>query len=268
MKNNSTDNFYHIGRAVQLLDDMYDLKIDMQKVREAAVRPLTNSRPFKVKTFWIRRKVVDFKIELPCSTAILDAVMRTEAMNNYFTTNRDSTMIISEHDFKNKRIITSIGGDVNQMNPDAIQYLRDWDFVDKVINEAPVEFPKNHEILSKPHNFYEDYSLDDNILSFNRNDIELDIFYTTILCDEEGFPFLSEKGILSVVEYMAYLDQLKKFYKKQGNENAVMLAKDNYERACARARTPEHINDNQADALMRTLLSNSRQFYGAPMKGY
>lgn len=268
MKNNATDNYYHIGRAVQLLDDMYDLKIDMHKAREVAVRPLTNCNPVKIKTYWIRRSVQGHRIELPCESAIVNAVLRTDVINNHFTVHRDSTMIISDHDFKNRTIVTSIGADVNQLNPDAVQYLRDWDFVDKVKNEEPIEFPSDHEVLSKPHNFYEDYSLDGNILSFNRTAIDLDIIYSTVMVDEEGFPYLTEKGILAVVEYVVYLDQLKKFYKKQGNENAVMLAKDNYERACARARTPEYLNDNQADALMRTLLSKSRQFFGAPMKGH
>ena len=268
MKNVASDNFYHIGRSVQLLEDMYDIRVDLHKARELAVRVYHNAKPVKVVNYLFRARIKDYKVELPCESFVIKAVLRTDVINNFFGVNRSQTMLILREGFKDRTVVKEVRGNVTNANPDAIQILRDWDFVDKIPMETPLQINEDLPVLYEPHNFFENYSLDGNTLTFNRTDTDVDVIYRTLLTDEEGFPYFSEKGILAVVDYLAYLDQLKKFYRKEGNENAVMLAKDNYERLVAQARSPENMTDNQADELFRTLLSKSRQFYGAPMRGY
>ena len=262
MKDNANDNYYPIGRVSQLLDEIYDLEVPERKVREAGMRILHNSACFKATNFLFRTRVKDFKVVLPCEYSTVVSVTGREVCDQWFRYQRGQTMLFQYFDPQNRRIEFPVG---NPANPEAYINLPDFSEIDK--EDVFVMIPSGLEILSKPHAYFEPFSLDGNVLTFNRTGIRVDVIFSTVLQDSFGFPLLSEKGIWALVQYMVYLDQLKKFYRKEGNANAVAAAREEYDRAAAQARSPELLTDNNLDTIMKTLTSKSRHKFGNPFPG-
>lgn len=262
MKDVSNDNYYHIGRVSQLLNDIYDMDVDVRKVREAAIRVLHNSNPIRAKKFIYRARIKDFKVELPCEADHIISVTGRDMTDSWLLPYRSQTMLFQYFDYKNTTTVTAVG---DPLNPSGFQTLRDWTEIGS--EEIIIMLPDQIEYLGKPFAQFIPFSLDRNTMTFNQNELCVDIIFADTLRDESGFPYFTEKGIWATVQYMVYLDQLKRFYKKEGNANAVAVSKDEYDRAAAQARAPEQLTDNQANVIMKSLLSKYRHKYGNPYRG-
>jgi hypothetical protein len=264
MKNNAKDEFYHIGRAAQMLNDLYDLNIDIRKVREAGTRIINNASPIRSATFMFRAFIENHTVQLPCKVATIISVTGREATDQWFNTLGSRNTLLRKFVYTTDRIETAIG---NPNDPDGFQNLADLEPIYEDQREVLLQLPSEIQSLSTPFAYYEPFVLNENVLSFNKKSGQVDILYSTVTTDEFGFPLITEKGIWAVVHYLVYIDQAKRFYKKEGNANAVQHAKEEYERSVAQARSPNHITDNQRNELMQALTSKYRHQFGNPYKG-
>lgn len=262
MKNNSNDRFFHIGRAAQLLEELYEIRIDVRRAREAAVRVLHNTGCFRSANYLYRTRVNSFRVLLPCPVDDIVSVTGREVTQDWLYPFRGQTMLFQSFDFASRRMVTPVG---NALDPEAFMDLADWSETEKP--GVLIRLPEGLPYLEKKHAYFEDFILEDNILTFARTGMDVDIVFEKKSVDESGFPLLTEKAIFAVVSYLVYLDQLKKFYRKEAHANAVAAAREEYERTVAQARAPELLTANQSDALMATLLSKSRHRYGNPYHG-
>jgi len=264
MINNSEDQYFHIGRAAQMAGEFYDLDVTVEKAREVGGRIIKNAKPFKVRRYLMRCEVKDFKVKLPCEAAEIEGIYIAGEIDQVYRSTRDQTVLHAYFDI-NEPAMEKIIGD--PLNPDAVQYLKSFDFVNKTDESFLVELPCDLEFLGTLRQFYLSYTMDKNILSFNQTGLKVDVVYKTIPTDEFGFPYISEAGIMAVVHYLILLEQTKQLYKKTGTVAAVQFAQQDYDRSIAQARVPLNLNSNQADSIMREIVSKNRHHYGAPFRG-
>lgn len=95
----------------------------------------------------------------------------------------------------------------------------------------------------------------------------INVIYTGLYVDEDGFPMLTQKESEAIAWYILYLTLHKQKLAKQSiDPNDMIMAKREWTRACGDARVPELLNQNVMDNVLNVMNSHNRKQYGRPFK--
>lgn len=78
------------------------------------------------------------------------------------------------------------------------------------------------------------------------------IYHGILADDEDGLPLVNDKELRAIATFVAYISIYKESIKKR-DANLMRLAqvmKEDWLRACNAARTPEHLSQNDMDAIL------------------
>ena len=113
------------------------------------------------------------------------------------------------------------------------------------------------------------YDEGDGVLYFSRNYPKVMVVYHGIIADEEdGLPLVNDKELRAIASFCAYTSIYKESIRKRDG-NLVKLAqiiKEDWLRNCNAARTPEHLSQNDMDAILDVSTSWNRKKYGVSFK--
>ena len=126
------------------------------------------------------------------------------------------------------------------------------------------KFPKSHDPYFHPGKLVK-YEEGDSELYFAHNYPRVIIIYHGILADEEsGLPLVNDKELTAIATFVAYASLYREGIKKR-DTNIIKLAqtvKEDWLRACNAARIPEHMSQNDMDAILDAKTSWNRKSYG------
>ena len=146
--------------------------------------------------------------------------------------------------------------------------VQDWDYtpnegVSRYNIEADIERQKfdTHPLYSSGK--YVKYSRVGDTLYFDRNYGHVNILYKGIILDEEGLPELSDKEVMAVATYVAYIQKYKQGL-TTNNGNIIQMAnllKNDWLRYCDAARVPDSISQNDMNEILEAKNSWDRKMY-------
>ena len=124
-------------------------------------------------------------------------------------------------------------------------------------------FPRLNDPYFQPGKLVK-YDEGDGELYFPHNYPKVLVVYHGILADDEdGLPLVNDKELTAIATFVAYASLYKDGIKKR-DVNTVKLAqtiKEDWLRACNAARIPEHMSQNDMDAILDAKTSWNRKSY-------
>lgn len=124
-------------------------------------------------------------------------------------------------------------------------------------------FPRLNDPYFQPGKLVK-YDEGDGELYFPHNYPKVLVIYHGILADDEdGLPLVNDKELTAIATFVAYASLYKDGIKKR-DVNTVKLAqtiKEDWLRACNAARIPEHMSQNDMDAILDAKTSWNRKSY-------
>ena len=175
----------------------------------------------------------DLSIDLPCNADIIEAITIPDIDWNYVTNKNNN-------------------GDLNS------KVIENWIEGQKT-NASPLytsgQFVKYERVGNK--------------LYFDRNYGTVNILYKGIILDDEGLPELSDKEVMAIATYVAYVQKFKQGI-MTNNPNIIQLAnvlKSDWLRYCDAARVPDYINQNDMNEILNIKTSWDRKTYNKSYKG-
>lgn len=135
--------------------------------------------------------------------------------------------------------------------------------------ESYIESRKyNNDDFYKSGTFIKYHVIDDRKIKVSFESGMIKICYKTILLDEDDLPKLNLKEIDAIAAYCAYSINFKKslMTKDQATLQISQLLKQEWQRLCDHARTPESMSQNDFDAIGDVKYSWDRKTYGKTFK--
>jgi len=113
------------------------------------------------------------------------------------------------------------------------------------------------------------YDEGDGELFFAHNYPKVTVIYHGIIVDEErGLPLVNDKELTAIATFVAYASLYREGIKKR-DVNIIKIAQTlekDWLRACNAARTPDHLSQNDMDAILDAKSSWNRKLYGKSFK--
>ena len=131
-------------------------------------------------------------------------------------------------------------------------------------------FPKSSDPYFHPGKLVK-YDKGENELYFAHNYPRVMVIYHGILADEEdGLPLVNDKELTAIATFVAYASLYREGIKKR-DVNVIKLAqviKEDWLRACNAARIPDHLSQNDMDAILDAKTSWNRKAYNLSFKAH
>ncbi len=131
-------------------------------------------------------------------------------------------------------------------------------------------FPKSSDPYFHPGKLIK-YDKGEGELYFAHNYPRVTVVYHGILADEEdGLPLVNDKELTAIATFVAYASLYKEGIKKR-NSDLIKIAqtvKEDWLRACNAARIPDHLSQNDMDAILDAKTSWNRKAYNLSFKAH
>lgn len=220
------NNFYQAMVQANLL---YGVELNFDDFAEVGLNAWNFIGNKQTRLYRYRAKIdpTDLSINLPCNADIIEAVTLDEEDWNY-STNIDSF------------------GDINSFN----------------IESDIEQYKYNTNILYQNGRFV-NYEKAGNTLYFDRNYGTVNILYRGIMLDEDGLPELSDKEVIAIATYVAYVQKFKQglITNNVAITNMANLLKADWLKYCDAARVPTHISQNDMNEILEAKASWDRKMY-------
>ena len=129
-------------------------------------------------------------------------------------------------------------------------------------------FPKSSDPYFHPGKLVK-YDKGDNELYFSHNYPRVMVVYHGVFADEEeGLPLVNDKELTAIATFVAYASLYREGIKKR-DTNLIKIAqtiKEDWLRACNAARIPDHLSQNDMDAILDAKTSWNRKSYHQSFK--
>lgn len=115
---------------------------------------------------------------------------------------------------------------------------------------------------------YIDYEQDVDRLRFKITGVGVKIVYKGLLLDNNGLPYISNKEMSAIARYVAYIKTFKQAMATRDKFllDTANLHKQNWDKECSNARTPDSLTQNDMDDIMNAMTSWDRKRYGLSYK--
>ncbi len=112
---------------------------------------------------------------------------------------------------------------------------------------------------------FTNYSIIDSTVIFEQKDSEylkdstVTIYHKGVLSDSDGYPLITERQAEAIAFYVAYILEHRRLLRRIGDANLVTYLKQEWSKACARARVDEYISQNTMDLILDAQTSWNRK---------
>jgi hypothetical protein len=257
MKNNST-RLVSVLSAIPKYYRLFEKQLDKFNMLETMDHVLRQTGSMALGEFIFKGKVVDGKLCLPCAPFNVRSVTEQRPYGWYealyepvYSTATNASVLVNY----NLPTITN-----ERINP---EYVANQD---EAVLLTYADTFIDHPIGTFVNYVWEDRN---DILRFNSQyeGLDVDVIYTTMIADKEGFPYVKDAVIDAICYYNHYLEIQKDFFTKRADVNMLQLSKTSYEQMVAQARSPEFVSDNDWDRLLGSMISINRKVHGKPWRG-
>jgi hypothetical protein len=257
MKNNST-RLVSVLSAIPKYYRLFEKQLDKFNMLETMDHVLRQTGSMALGEFIFKAKVEDGKACLPCAPYTIRSVTEQRPYTWYealyepvYSADANASVLVNY----NLPTITT-----ERINPEVVANQ------DEAVLLTYADTFIDHPIGRFVNYVWEDRN---NILRFNSKyeGLDIDVIYTTMIADKEGFPYVKDAVIDAICYYNHFLEIQKDFFTKRADVNMLNLAKQSYEQAVAQGRSPESVSDNDWDKLLGSMTSLNRKVNGKPWRG-
>ena len=224
----------NINAAYSLCDSLYGVTPDENNFEDLALTAWNKIGVKHTRLYRVEGSVKDGVLELPC--------------------NVDSGLIESVH----------IPIPDAQVSSSSVNFPWQNIWIETYIDR----FPKLNDPYFHPGKLIK-YDEGNNELYFAHDYPRVMVVYHGILADEEdGLPLVNDKELTAIATFVAYASLYREGIKKRDG-NIIKLAqvvKEDWLRACNAARIPDHLSQNDMDAILDAKTSWNRKQYGKSFK--
>lgn len=222
---------YEFKSALSHMNTFHGIHMNSDNFEEIALHGWDKIGNKRMALYVYKGKTQDKKIQIPCNTYYIEAV--TSETPDFLKP--DNT---NSYDYTNLLIENHIEATKNYPTP---LYLKGRLLHYHVEGENLV-FPSDYESVQ--------------------------ILYKGVILDEEGFPFLTYKEVEAIATYCAYVETRKQgmISKDRSTLEVSQILKQEWERSCAHARSPEFINQNEWNDLLEAKNTWDRKKFNVSFK--
>ena len=223
----------NIKAAYSLCETLYGIEPDEDSFEDLALEAWSRIGTKHTRLYRYIGNVRDGKLELPCNADVIESV-HIPLPDAQVSSNK------TNHAWSSNIWIEG--------------YIDAWKF-----NSSPYW---NKGKLIK-------YDEGDGVLYFSRNYPKVMVVYHGILADEEdGLPLVNDKELRAIAAFIAYTYMYKDSIKKRDGNLMKMaqVIKEDWLRSCNAARTPEHLSQNDMDAILDVATNWNRKIYSRSYK--
>ena len=223
----------NLNAAYGLCESLYGITPDESSFEDLALEAWSRIGTKHTRLYRYIGHVKDHMLELPCNADIIESVHVPIP-------------------------------DAKYIGPDSHNYWSESIWVERYIDR----WHFNTDPLSQKGKLIR-YDEGNGTLYFTHNYPAVMIVYHGIFADEEtGMPLVNDKELRAVAAFVAYAHIYKQAIKTM-DPNRMKFAqtiKEDWLRACNAARIPEHVSQNDMDAVLDARASWNRKFYGHSFK--
>lgn len=223
----------NINAAYDLCETLYGVVPDEDTFEDLALEAWSRIGTKHTRLYRYIGDVKDHKLELPCNVDVIESV-HIPLPDAQVTSNK------SNHAWSSNIWVEG--------------YIDHWKF-------DPNPYWEKGKLIK--------YDEGDGVLYFSRNYPRVKVVYHGILADDEdGLPLVNDKELRAIASFCAYTSIYKEAIKKKDG-NLIKLAqiiKEDWLRNCNAARTPEHLSQNDMDAILDASTRWDRKSYGRSYK--
>lgn len=248
MKNVAIHDLVPIQRVPIYYKRLFGKETDLEEVLTFVDHILRETGTIARKKLFIRAKVTDRKIGLPCGTYSVDSVTTSKPFQWYTPTLHDPSSesfllnyIVPHHMYNGYSL------DINTIEATA-PFICEED-------QMPVGSPKGN---------YVDYEHLGDQLKFNFTDECVDVVVRVIQTDQDGYPFITDKAAIAFAYWLNFVDVQRMRFKKMADASMLAEAQELAHQHIARARTPEAVSKNEMNDLLNVMTNMNRKSYNLP----
>lgn len=215
------------------LYEFYGIDLDDEEFETIALHAWDkiNNKAFMWYTY--KGRVKDFRLDLPCNVDIIEYVQgsgespgTTNPVSNYAAYNASALI------------------------------------------EEGIESVKQSNSPYYGRGHYIDHTRSGNSLIFKRDNFNVTILYKGIVVDDEGLPSLNYKEIEAIAKYCAFVTLQKKgmITKDRATIELATMMRQEWNIACAGARTPIYLTQNDMDKILDAQTTWDRKRFGKSFK--
>lgn len=221
--------FYSILAHIQ---DFHGLDIKDDDFENIAIHGFDKIGNKRIRTYSIEGNTVNCQFELPCNATEIELV----------TTNHE--------DFQKTSNI----------------YRENYN---RSIEETNIESKVNTSGFLYNRGAMISYEQIGHTLHF-KGDHHVHILYKGILLDDDGLPEVTYKEKEAIANYCAYvhMHKLGMATRDKSTVELSMMLKQEWNRTCDNARTPDYLNQNEVDEILQAKHSWDRKRYGVSFKPF
>lgn len=141
----------------------------------------------------------------------------------------------------------------------------DWN---SMYNENYIESRKMNKHMLYDSGIFAKYERVGDRLYFRQDYRTVHLLYRGQMLDEDGLPYVTDKEIDAIVAFIMFVKARKDAWRLKSKESmqlAAMAEKD-WMRLCDRARTPDHITQNEMDRILDAYTSFNRKRHNWSLK--
>ena len=257
MKNNST-RLISVLSSIPKYYRLFEKQLDKYDMLETMDFVLRQTGSIALGEFLFKGTVKDGKLCLPCAPYTIRSVTEQRPYGWYealyepiYSTDTNASVLVNY----NLPTITD-----ENINPEYVQNQ------DEAVLLTYADTFIDHPVGKFVNYVWEDRN---DILRFNSQyeGLAVDVVYTTMIADKEGFPYVKDSVIEAICYYNHYLEVQKDYFTKRADINMLQVAKESHERTIAQGRSPESVSDNDWDRLLSHMISYNRKVNGKPWRG-
>ena len=167
----------------------------------------------------------------------------------------------------------------NVLAIEAVTYygLEDWNYTSNIKNQGDINSLHVEQYIEGQKSFLDPHYVSGKFLKYrkvgdrlyvNKGLDKILLLYHTEILDEEGLPEINDKEAIAIADYIAYTVKYKEAI-KTNNRLILQMAQELKQQwlfHCDAARVPEHVSQNEMDAMLNAQSQWGRKTYGKSYK--
>lgn len=158
-----------------------------------------------------------------------------------------------------------------------LQGLEDWNYTSNIKDQGDTNSLYTEQYIESQKSFLDPHYVSGKFLKYrkvgdklyvNKGLDKVLVLYHTEILDEDNLPEINDKEAIAIADYIAYTVKYKEAI-KTNNRLILQMAQELKQQwlfHCDAARVPEHVSQNEMDAMLNSLSQWGRKTYGKSYK--
>jgi hypothetical protein len=257
MKGNVSSKLVSLETIVPTYKLLYKRDIDLYEAVELAFWALKKLGNYHLKDKFARVTIKSFKAEAPCDMMMIHAVTDPSPLNYIYR-------FLDQRNFYGYLADGGVNEGDTMQSPDTV-YTPPSPEVDLL---GGIPLPNAQNYVSNYRGLFKDYIWEGNWLKFNQETGEVDVIYSGLYTDKNGWPMVDEMTIVACCRFIMYTNVSADMYSnKNVSQAALVMADKEMQKAFGQAIVTANVSANEWDKVFNVMTTHVRKQFGIQLMG-